>query len=671
MSSTATGSTSKLHPVYVALDSHQYQRAIKLCLALPPDHLLGQALLIHSYAKAQQRHLALHTLHRLLLHLLSTGSSASESPSVTLSQCFPELHLEWEASHRRTAATTASSTTTSGTPSVGSSSTPIVVPKGGKKGGKKKPASVPSATTIATTTNHDAILPPLSHEWDWIDALDHPPQFLGYSNTNSTSHEGNHAASSKELDSLPPLPTVHPPGLPDATLLATLQTTLLHALKLPLTAFSLYAWAAAAPSSLQALFTKQALLTGMAVYVTLPYANEAALSRAWIHRWQALALQLARVQPRAAAWAAHMTIWWYQGAIASDDSRQRAVLPRLAESLALKAWHTYETPTTSTALTTTTANNSNNWMENGDDNKSQGTAHTECFLLYMRTLQIQDKWSDVLQIVTRRWEQGQHTNPNIQTLQELQLHALEHLERYEEALQVLEQQLLPTHPDQWTYWKQHIQLNLAAHAQDVSCLSRTEELAASLGSQQPSTSSSDLPSPKVMRGPLLVPLQVQLEIMRHFTDNEISESSYTSFLDEWMTCLDRYTQAFARKYQCAFDDVRPYVTELLAFDKHRCNEFSLSSSSSENDSEPASAALRLLQWLQKPEFQQLDNQQQQHPREGWELRYYLFSIQMTYQILVEYPEYETTYMPSWHDMVACWSYLQTKDQVDQVRYPKI
>ena len=47
-------STNKLHPVYVALDSHQYSRAIKLASSLPETNLLGKALLAHAYYKNGQ-----------------------------------------------------------------------------------------------------------------------------------------------------------------------------------------------------------------------------------------------------------------------------------------------------------------------------------------------------------------------------------------------------------------------------------------------------------------------------------------------------------------------------------------------------------------------------------------------------------------------------------------
>ena len=57
---------SKLHPVYVALDSHQYSRAIKLSSALPPSNVLGRALLSHAYWKNGQSNSALEVIHSTL-----------------------------------------------------------------------------------------------------------------------------------------------------------------------------------------------------------------------------------------------------------------------------------------------------------------------------------------------------------------------------------------------------------------------------------------------------------------------------------------------------------------------------------------------------------------------------------------------------------------------------
>ena len=57
---------SKLNPIYAALDSHQYNRAIKLPSALPDTNILAKALLAHAYSKSGQRHSALVVLNKIL-----------------------------------------------------------------------------------------------------------------------------------------------------------------------------------------------------------------------------------------------------------------------------------------------------------------------------------------------------------------------------------------------------------------------------------------------------------------------------------------------------------------------------------------------------------------------------------------------------------------------------
>jgi hypothetical protein len=45
---TTTISTTKLNPIYDALDAHQFSIAIKLVAALPDSNILGKALLAHT-----------------------------------------------------------------------------------------------------------------------------------------------------------------------------------------------------------------------------------------------------------------------------------------------------------------------------------------------------------------------------------------------------------------------------------------------------------------------------------------------------------------------------------------------------------------------------------------------------------------------------------------------
>ncbi len=154
---------SKLHPIYVALDNHQFNRAIKLALALPDSNILGKALLAHAYSKSGQRFLSLVTLHKILSSVAGPGNYFCE-----LKQ---EVEYALEAIEEREQQASKPSVNTAPEPSAAKS-------KGGKKGGKKKPtsSSIP-ATTTATKEMDEQFLdlldqlntrPTLPENWDTL-----------------------------------------------------------------------------------------------------------------------------------------------------------------------------------------------------------------------------------------------------------------------------------------------------------------------------------------------------------------------------------------------------------------------------------------------------------------------------------------------------------------------
>jgi len=94
-----SSSSNKLHPIYVALDSHQYNRAVKLASALPASNLLGQALYAHALFKSGTVGKALAVLKQVLwfdsmeldyeierLHIESNGGAADTTPATTKQQ---------------------------------------------------------------------------------------------------------------------------------------------------------------------------------------------------------------------------------------------------------------------------------------------------------------------------------------------------------------------------------------------------------------------------------------------------------------------------------------------------------------------------------------------------------------------------------------------------------
>ena len=190
---SGSGGTTKLSPIYNALDHHQYQRAIKLCLQQPADNLHVQALLAHAYAKSDQRPKALQVLTNLLFQNVDDAISGRED-------YICELRIEnkyaqiGNTAQTTSAATAATSAAAASAPSDASSRST----KTGKKG-KKKPA-----TAVAKTATTKAIIAAnanaVATNWDWIDNLDTPPQL-----------------SAEHFATLPPLPI--PPALADGHLL--------------------------------------------------------------------------------------------------------------------------------------------------------------------------------------------------------------------------------------------------------------------------------------------------------------------------------------------------------------------------------------------------------------------------------------------------------------------
>lgn len=145
---------SKLHPIYVALDNHQFSRAIKLALALPDSNILGKALLAHAYSKSGQRYLSLVTIHKILSNITTLGNYFWE-----LKQ---EIEGSLEAIEERDQQETKTANPAPEPPSA----------KGNKakKGGKKKPGETAKGPIPTSSTKEEA--KPLQ---DLIDQLNTRP----------------------------------------------------------------------------------------------------------------------------------------------------------------------------------------------------------------------------------------------------------------------------------------------------------------------------------------------------------------------------------------------------------------------------------------------------------------------------------------------------------------
>lgn len=136
--------TVKLHQVYLALDCHQYSKAVKLASALPPDHVLGKALLAHALQRSGQRYKSLCVIQTLL-----GKSDWYYELDYELKRCVTAANTESSAGDSSNA-TTASSAAPNQNPSSSSSSSSKK--KKGKKQGKAGGGSS-SNTTLASSTN--------------------------------------------------------------------------------------------------------------------------------------------------------------------------------------------------------------------------------------------------------------------------------------------------------------------------------------------------------------------------------------------------------------------------------------------------------------------------------------------------------------------------------------
>jgi hypothetical protein len=146
-------SNNKLHPIYVALDVHQYHRAIKLASALPDSNVLGKALLAHAYSKSGQRYLALVTLNKILGgHFYELKHEADYSLQAVQERLLQSLSSNNKVPSQPEPAPTSSSS------------------KKGKRG-KKKP--VVKQQPAQPVVKNDA--PKWDPKWDLVDQLNTPP----------------------------------------------------------------------------------------------------------------------------------------------------------------------------------------------------------------------------------------------------------------------------------------------------------------------------------------------------------------------------------------------------------------------------------------------------------------------------------------------------------------
>ena len=647
---SSTMSSKSLQPIYMALESHQYSRAIKLC-STQQSSPINRALLAHAFAKSSQRAKALATIQSLFLGGAGGGGGADSSSAV----CFPELQLELKyalaleeepelaLSNQHQSAQQQQQQTTGGSASK----------KPGKKGKKKGLSAAagagPSSSSGASVKKkHPGTLQPSSvvpSDWDLIDQLDTPPQLP------------------KDWEQQLPAANII---TPDPTLLATLSMTMTGVLHLPLTAYQLYCWALTCDhldASEELLYTRRAFLLGLAVP---QYHQQRMVGGAMLANMQVLALQLARLQQQypaeatpqypATLWAAQTALWQmeYYDDHNSDQGKDEkqtqrlAMLPRLAESLASKCVEEYSVAATAT--------NDDTAMEEGGGGSGNSLLATESFLLYMKTLDRQGKWTEKLAVLEERLaadnddaNHDRQMSPPRQSILELKVATLRNLDPVpHDAVRSTVEELLGMFPDDWEYWKQHLECCIAEADGDVErgCV-QTEAFVtrALLRAGQKQSSPKTYP----LRGPHLMRVELAATRLGKLLDHRRTSPSAVD-RDALIQSILVYGEEFAPRATCAFSDLQPYLE--LALDLGSAEE----------------QARVLLEWSSKLRSRAPSSDDTRERRK--ELRTYIFAVQVNYTVLHKLEHLQSEELPPWEELMTVWKSFQAFElakNVDQVR----
>ena len=562
-------SHTKLNPIYAAIDAYQFNRAIKLASALPDSNVLGKALLAHSYTKAGQKHHALRTLHKILV-----GGEGT-----TISSVFFELQSVLTQQNELLAKSAASQ---SATP-------PKVEAPSGKKGKKGKKKPVPKVQQ-----QQQRVVEESSSSVDLIDRLDVPPvipETVDFLPNSSQSTTAKAAAI-----------------ITDETTLATLAISL-KALNLPMTAYQMYARAAdMIPNEL--MLTKT-FTSGLAVLATPSTWDVDSRSRIEAHvlgHMQTVSLQLARAAVSvndnstlmlATSWACQSALWQLEW-LPSDDKRS-LILPRLAESMALKLLQ----------------------QENDKNQKSK-----EIRLLCIKILKRQSKWDDIVKILDETpLGKPEANQPPSEfgvaiTPQQIKLETAEvmkKLERYEEAGNIY-QAILESSPDDWLSWKAHLECCTLGNNGSV-------ELTQSLANKAIKEREG---SRHQLRGPHLALLEIAAEELRRNSNDEN--------LRTFGAAIQEYATIFAPRAKCTMTDLDQYIDILL----------------SQKNRDVSSSLLRFAESLRKSNASNGAADTSDKKAYLSKLRAYIFAVKLTHKLLIPNKDLIDEYLPDWKEIVEEW-----------------
>jgi N-terminal acetyltransferase B complex non-catalytic subunit len=219
------------------------------------------------------------------------------------------------------------------------------------------------------------------------------------------------------------------------------------------------------------------------------------------------------------------------------------------------------------------------------------------------------------------------------------------MERYGDARRLIEKKLLNSHPDDWSYWKRHLQCAMGEAGPDEGIglteafVSKQIELIEDHSAKYP------------LRGPYLMRVEIAAERFRRDAG---------CHLDKLVQEIVSYGARFAPRAACTFSDLLPYVDILMK------------DGPSKDDTAPhVYPRDTLLEWIQTIAAPPSSSDAKARREE---LRTFIFSSQMRYRLVSGVSdEVRLKWMPNWVELLSVWKAFQDFDTVtddEQVRLLK-
>ena len=392
----------------------------------------------------------------------------------------------------------------------------------------------------------------------------------------------------------------------------------LNGLKLPLTAYQLYAWAAASGEANETILRKT-FCQGLNVLAAPSRWTKSCQTKIEAHvltNIQTVALHWAKLyanQPGglgtfppmlATAWAAQAALWQVQW-LPKDDKRS-LLLPRLAQSMAERLLQ---------------------------QDKVQANA-AEIQLLALRALKQDGKGQQILHILEQSESRNVEDNASPvlvsdfgvaltkqQTLTE-KARVLCELEQFDSAREVYEE-LLATSPDDWSCWKGHLDC-----CSKLDKVLLTTELVDVVLTKQ---AGGNYP----LRGPHLMKVELAAHTVRCNSNGQTIKALSSS--------IQNYSQLFSSKAACAFSDVESYF-ELLLF-----------TTDTDVGKDVVEDLLQFSKTLRSNNGAPPDNENESSNKERQSrLRTYIFATKMNHKILAKQTDLQEEWLPDWTELVKEW-----------------